>query len=91
MGRVDLRLSKPVVNPFCVVVLAQSTYNHSRRSKAFVFYVKNSLLHPQSEFPMCGHCSFISGINTSILTGTYHAFDKPKVIVMGDGYEVLGC
>ena len=77
--------------PFYIVVPVQDTYNHFQRSKAFVFYVKNSLLHPQLEFPMSGHWWFISGINASFLSWTYHAFDKPKVIVMGNCYDVLGC
>jgi hypothetical protein len=77
--------------PFYIVVPVQDTYNHSQRPKAFVFHVKNSLLHPQSEFPMRGHCWFISDINASIMTWTYHFFDKLKVIVMDNGHDVLGC
>ncbi len=34
-------------------------------------------------------CWFISGINGR--TWTYLALNKPKVIVMGNGYDVLGC
>jgi hypothetical protein len=90
LSGVELRLSRPVVSPFYIVVPVQDTYNHSSRSKAFVFHVKISRLHPQSEFPMREHCWFISGITASILTWTYHAFDKPKVVFMGDGYDILG-
>jgi hypothetical protein len=32
----------------------------------------------------------ISGINSGILTWTYHVFDKLKVIIMGNGYGILG-
>jgi len=91
LGRVELRLSRLVVSLFYIVVPVQDTYNHSQRSKAFAFHVKNSLLHPRSEFPMRGHGWFISYVNGSILSWTYHAIDKPKVIVMGNGYGVLGC
>ena len=31
------------------------------------------------------------GINASIKSRTYHAFDKLKVIVVGNGHDVLGC
>jgi hypothetical protein len=33
---------------------------------------------------------FTSETSSSILTWTYHAFDKLKVIVMGNGNDVLG-
>ena len=87
-----IEVSNPVVSPFCIAVLVKDTHSHSQRSKAFVFHVKISLLHLQSKFPsMRGHCWFISDINVSILNWTYHAFDKPKIIVMCNGYDILGC
>ena len=41
-------------------------------------------------FPSRVHPSLISDMNYNISTWTYHNFDKPKVIVMGNGYDVLG-
>jgi hypothetical protein len=40
---------------------------------------------------MHGHCWFISGKNAGIMTWTHHVFDKLKVIIMGNGYDVFGC
>ena len=68
---------------FLVVIL--DTYRHSQRAEAFVRHVKTLLLYPRSRFPKHAHYWFISGIN---LNWTCHAFDKPKVIIMGNGYGV---
>jgi hypothetical protein len=71
--------------------MVQDTYHRARRAKAFVFHVRTSLLHPQSEFPRYMHYWSTSYINSSILTWTYHVFNKLKVVIMGNGYDVLSC
>jgi len=37
-----------------------------------------------------GALQFTSGISSSILTWTYHAFDELKIVVMGNGDDVFG-
>jgi hypothetical protein len=37
------------------------------------------------------HDWLVLDINSSILTWTYYVFDKLEVIIMGNGYGVLGC
>ena len=43
-----LRLSRPAFSPLAFLVVVQDTCHHS---KAFVFHVRTSLCHLQSEFP----------------------------------------
>jgi hypothetical protein len=90
VGPLGLRLSKPAFSPPAFLVVVQDPYHRSQRAKVFAFHVRTSLWHPQLGLPRCMYYWLTWDRNCSILTCTYHVFDKLKVIIMGNGYGVIG-
>ena len=90
MDREGLRLSRPAFSSPAFHVVARDTYRLSQQEKVFVFHVETSSRYQQSAFPKWVRYWLTWYIKSSILTWTYHVFDKLKVIIMGDGYGFLG-
>jgi hypothetical protein len=70
--------------------VTQDTYHHPQRAEAYFFHVNASLFHPLSAFSRHVYYRLNLSINSSILTWTHHVFDKVKVIIVGNGYNILG-